>query len=107
MRRLFSKVGLDDFGVADHGLRVAVGDLAPGHEYRDALGEFHHRAHHVLDHDDGDAAMARASSSFLMSTWVRPPDIACACPARPTCPRMRSASTTTGPGASFSCLRAA
>src|SRR6266851_183402 len=62
MRRLFSKVGLHDFGVADHDLRVAVGDLAPGHEHRDALGEFHHGAHHVLDHDGeglGDLEAAR------------------------------------------------
>jgi len=55
----------------------------------------------------GLAAMARASSSFLMSTWVRPPDIARARPARPTCPRMRIASSTIRPGASLSCLRAA
>src|SRR5438093_13419142 len=60
MRRLFPKVGLHDFGVADHDLRVAVGDLAPGHEHRDALGEFHHRAHHVLDHDDRDTLLLQA-----------------------------------------------
>src|SRR6266567_995370 len=56
-RRLFAKVGFHDFGVARDRLRVAVGDLAPGDEHRDPLGEFHHRAHHVLDHDDRDAPL--------------------------------------------------
>src|SRR5439155_2229754 len=39
---------------------VAADDLAPGHEHRDGLGDFHHRAHHVLDHDDCDALLLQA-----------------------------------------------
>src|SRR5882672_10454407 len=56
-RRLFSKVGPHDFGVSGHDSRVPVGDLASGDQNRDALGEFHHRAHHVLDHDHRDALL--------------------------------------------------
>src|ERR1700730_4062665 len=56
-RRLFAKVGLYDFVAADDRLRIAVGNLPTGDEHRDSLGELHHRAHHVLDHDDGDALL--------------------------------------------------
>src|SRR6266705_2831519 len=52
---LFAKVRPHDVGVSDHRLGIAVGDLAPGDENGDAFGEFHDGAHHVLDHDDGDA----------------------------------------------------
>src|SRR6266571_1761795 len=54
---LFAKVRPHDVGVSDHRLGIAVGDLAPGDENGDAFGEFHDGAHHVLDHDDGDALL--------------------------------------------------
>src|SRR6185437_8876083 len=57
MTRLFAKISPLDFRIAHHRLRIAVGDLAPGHQHDQARREFHHRAHDVLDQDDGDAAL--------------------------------------------------
>src|SRR5471032_435483 len=51
---LLAKVRPHDFGVAHDFLRVAVGDLAAGDQHDQPLRHFHHGAHDVLDHDDGD-----------------------------------------------------
>ena len=51
-----TEVGLDDAGVArDRGGR-ACGDQPSLREHPDMLGQAHHRLHHVLDHQHGDAA---------------------------------------------------
>src|SRR5438477_3790469 len=51
---LFTEVGLLDALVGEDLVGDALGDLLAGVEHGDALGEAHHRAHDVLDHDDGD-----------------------------------------------------
>src|ERR1700728_1636221 len=53
--RLLAKISALDFGVAYHLVRRAVGDLASGDEDDQPLRKAHHRAHDVLDEDDGDA----------------------------------------------------
>ena len=55
----------------------------------------------------GLAGRARAMSGGLTQVDMRKLELARARPARPTCPRMRIASSTIRPGASFSCLRPA
>src|SRR6478752_550994 len=57
MVRLLAKVSPLDLGVADHLGRRAVRDLLAGDQHDQALRELHHRAHDVLDEDDGDAAL--------------------------------------------------
>src|SRR6266851_3004591 len=51
--RLLAKIRPHDFRIAHHVLGRTVGDLAPRHQHGQALGEFHHRPHDVLDHDHG------------------------------------------------------
>ncbi len=57
MVRLLAKVRLLHLGIADDHVGCSVRDLLAGYQHDQALGEFHHRAHDVLDHDDGDAAL--------------------------------------------------
>src|SRR5579885_1091106 len=57
---LLAKIGPLDLGMADHLLRIAVGDLLAGHEHDKALREAHNRAHDVLDQNDGDALSDQA-----------------------------------------------
>src|SRR6476646_3984363 len=57
MVRLLAKVSPFDLRVANDVGRHAVGDLLAGDQHDQALREFHHRAHDVLDEDDGDAAL--------------------------------------------------
>src|SRR5215470_12268991 len=54
---LFTEVCPFDAGVGEDVVGAALGDLLPGVQHRDALGEPHHRPHDVLDHDDGDPAL--------------------------------------------------
>ena len=56
-----AEIGLDDGGVGRHLRRRAGGDDAAFRQHEDVLGETHHRLHHVLDHQDGDAAVAQAA----------------------------------------------
>ena len=56
-----AEIGLDDGGVGRNLRRRAVGDDAAFRQHEDVLGQAHHRLHHVLDHHDGDAAVAQAS----------------------------------------------
>ncbi len=53
-----AEIGLDDAGIAGNRLRRAFGDDAALRQHEDMPGQAHHRLHDVLDHDDGDAAIA-------------------------------------------------
>src|SRR5579883_794439 len=58
--RLLAKIGLLHFGIAHHLRRRAVRDLAAGDEYHETLRKAHHRAHDVLDQDDGDPLLVES-----------------------------------------------
>src|SRR5580692_10983630 len=60
MVRLLAKVGLLHVRVAHHLVGGAVGDLAPGDQHDEAPRKAHHRAHDVLDENDGDAFFVQA-----------------------------------------------
>jgi hypothetical protein len=51
-----AQVGLDHARVARHLGRRALGDQLALRQHPDVRGEVHHRLHHVLDHQHGDAA---------------------------------------------------
>src|SRR5581483_1764016 len=55
--RLLAKIRPLHFRIAHHRVGRAVGDLAAGHQHHEAAGKAHHRAHDVLDQDDGDALL--------------------------------------------------
>src|SRR5215472_1073348 len=57
MVRLLAKVSPFHLGIADHRLGPAVRDLLAGDQDDQPLRESHHRAHDVLDQDDGDAVL--------------------------------------------------
>src|SRR5262249_46396399 len=57
MRSLLAKIGSLDCGMAHAPARRPVGNLGAGDEKDEPLGEAHHRAHDVLDEDDGDARL--------------------------------------------------
>src|SRR5215470_12458725 len=75
VRLLLAKVRPHDFRIAYNVLRQAIGDLAPGHQDGDALGELHHRPHDVLDHDHGDALAVQPDQQLddLVDLGVREP----------------------------------
>src|SRR5215468_1666198 len=75
VRLLLAKVRPHDFRIAYNVLRQAIGDLAPGHQDGDALGELHHRPHDVLDHDHGDALAVQPDQQRddLVDLGVRQP----------------------------------
>jgi len=57
MVTILAKIGSNDLASVDDLIRRAIGDLLPGHQHHEPLREAHHRAHDVLDQDDGDAAL--------------------------------------------------
>src|ERR1043165_753704 len=64
MVMLLAKVGLLHVGVAHDLLGIAVRDLLARHEHDETLREAHHRAHDVLDQDNGDAALGEAQQQL-------------------------------------------
>src|ERR1700680_5097554 len=54
---LFPEIGTPGLRILHHLCRRAVGDLAARHQHDQPLRETHHRAHDVLDQDDGDALL--------------------------------------------------
>ena len=52
----FPKIDFDHLLVRRHFRRRTFGDLLPVVQHDDAVADVHDGLHHVLDHDDGDAA---------------------------------------------------
>ena len=64
-----AEIGLDHARVARSPAAGALGDHAALVQHVDVLGEAHHGLHHVLDHQDGDAA--RRGSRWMTATMSR------------------------------------
>src|SRR5215475_9592824 len=59
MVRLLAKVSPFHLGIANHRVGQAVGDFLAGDQHDQPLRELHHRAHDVLDQNDGDPALVQ------------------------------------------------
>src|SRR5437763_172203 len=56
MTRLLANIRALHFRIPNHHVGLAVRDLLAGYQDNQALRELHHRAHDVLDQDNGDTA---------------------------------------------------
>src|SRR3954471_6100166 len=59
-----SQVGTHHIGVAHHFARLSLRDQLAVVQHHDAVRQRHHRAHHVLDEDDGGALVADATDQL-------------------------------------------
>src|ERR1700733_11711108 len=68
MVMLLAKISPLDFGIAHYLVGLAIGDFLTRHQYDKTAREAHHRAHDVLDQDDGDALFVESNeqSQYLL-----------------------------------------
>ena len=57
-RSATAEIGLDDDGICNDLRRRTLSDNAAFGQHEHVFGEAHHRLHHMLDHQDGDATPA-------------------------------------------------